>query len=123
MVGNFLWIDAVYGRDGNGTQSNNDSNIFSGNSNKNGDNPTTWSLGSGSIPQKDDIVDVFGYLRRDLSPAAVAINPNGILWGFGGASKISSDGNSHFDFEFFRTEVTFNGSALVGTGGQSGHTA
>ena len=123
MVGNFLWIDAVYGRDGNSTQNNSDSNIFSGNSNKNGDNPATWALGSGSIPQKDDIVDVYGYLRRDLSPAALAINPNGVLWGYGGASKISSDGNSHFDFEFFRTEVTFNGSALVGTGGQSGHTA
>ncbi|WP_316635546.1 T9SS type A sorting domain-containing protein [uncultured Flavobacterium sp.] len=123
MVGNYLWIDGVYGRDGNSTQNNSDSNIFSGNSNKNGDNPTTWALGAGSIPQKDDIVDVFGYLRRDLSPAALAINPNGILWGFGGASKISSDGNSHFDFEFFRTEVTFNGSALVGSGAQSGHTA
>ncbi len=123
MVGNFLWIDAVYGRDGNSTQNNSDSNIFSGNSNKNGDNPATWALGSGSIPQKDDIVDVYGYLRRDLSPAALAINPNGVLWGYGGASKISSDGNSHFDFEFFRTEVTFSGSALVGTGGQSGHTA
>ncbi|WP_431244704.1 hypothetical protein ACQ9BO_10800 [Flavobacterium sp. P21] len=123
MVGNYLWIDAVYGRDGNSTQSNNDSNIFSGNSNKNGDNPTTWALGSGSIPQKDDIVDVYGYLRRDLSPVALAINPNGILWGYGGASKISSDGNSHFDFEFFRTEVSFNGSALVGTGSQAGHTA
>ncbi|URM39142.1 T9SS type A sorting domain-containing protein [Flavobacterium anhuiense] len=123
MVGNFLWIDAVYGRDGNSTQSNNDSNTFSGNSNKNGDNPTTWALGSGSIPQKDDIVDVYGYLRRDLSPAALAVNPNGILWGYGGASKISSDGNSHFDFEFFRTEVSFNGSALVGTGSQAGHTA
>ncbi|SMO36420.1 hypothetical protein SAMN06265220_101314, partial [Flavobacterium nitrogenifigens] len=123
MVGNYLWIDAVYGRDGNSTQSNNDSNTFSGNSNKNGDNPTTWALGSGSIPQKDDIVDVYGYLRRDLSPAALAINPNGVLWGYGGASKISSDGNSHFDFEFFRTEVSFNGSALLGTGSQAGHTA
>ncbi|KAF2341375.1 immunoglobulin domain-containing protein, partial [Flavobacterium tistrianum] len=123
MVGNFLWIDAVYGRDGNSTQSNNDSNTFAGNSNKNGDNPTTWALGAGSIPQKDDIVDVYGYLRRDLSPAALAINPNGVLWGYGGASKISSDGNSHFDFEFFRTEVTFSGGALVGTGSQAGHTA
>ncbi|WP_433829106.1 T9SS type A sorting domain-containing protein [Flavobacterium anhuiense] len=123
MVGNFLWIDAVYGRDGNSTQSNNDSNTFAGNSNKNGDNPATWSLGAGSTPQKDDIVDVYGYLRRDLSPAALAINPDGILWGYGGASKISSDGNSHFDFEFFRTEVTFSGSALVGTGAQAGHTA
>ncbi|MFB3388927.1 hypothetical protein Q7C23_15850, partial [Flavobacterium sp. LAR06] len=122
-VGNFLWIDAVYGRDANSTQNNSDSNIFSGNSNKNGDNPATWSLGSGSIPQKDDIVDVYGYLKRDVSPAALAINPNGVLWGYGGASKISSDGNSHFDFEFFRTEVSFNGGALIGTGSQSGHTA
>ncbi len=109
-VGNFLWIDAVYGRDGNSTQSNNDSNVFSGNSNKNGDNPATWALGVGSIPQKDDIVDVYGYLKRDVSPLALATNPNGILWGYGGASKISSDGNSHFDFEFFRTEVSYNGS-------------
>ena len=122
-IGTNIWIDAVYARDNNSTQGNSDLSVFSGNSNKNGDNPTSWSLGSGSTPQKNDIVDVFGYLRRDISPVALAQSATGILWGFGGATTISADGNSHNDFEFFRREVTYNGTTLVNAGPNAGHTA
>ena len=81
-------------------------------------NPATWNLGSGGTPQKNDIVDVFGHLRRDLSAGSP-----GILWSFGGATTMSADGNSHNDFEYFRKDVTFNGSKLLNTGDQEGHTA
>jgi hypothetical protein len=117
-VGNYLWIDAVYGRDGNATQGNNDATVFTKTTDKNGQNPATWNLGSGGTPQKNDIVDVFGHLRRDLSAGSP-----GILWGFGGATTMSADGNSHNDFEYFRTDVTFNGSKLINTGANEGHTA
>jgi hypothetical protein len=117
-VGNYLWIDAVYGRDGNATQGNNDSTVFTKTTDKNGQNPATWNLGSGGTPQKNDIVDVFGHLRRDLSSGAT-----GILWGFGGATTMSADGNAHNDFEYFRTDVTFDGTRLINTGPNEGHTA
>ncbi len=123
ILGTNIWIDAVYARDNNSAQSNNDASVFSGNSNKNGDNPTTWTLGSGGTPPKNDLIDVFGYLRRDISPAALAQSPTGILWGFGGATTVSADGNSHTDFEFFRREVAFSGSALINAGPDAGHTA
>ena len=123
ILGTNIWIDAVYARDNNSAQSNNDTSVFSGNSNKNGDNPTTWTLGSGGTPPKNDLIDVFGYLRRDISPAALAQSPTGILWGFGGATTVSADGNSHTDFEFFRREVTFSGNALINAGPDAGHTA
>ncbi|WP_188363132.1 T9SS type A sorting domain-containing protein [Flavobacterium orientale] len=123
ILGTNIWIDAVYARDNNSSQGNSDATSFSGNSNKNGDDPTTWSLGSGGSPPKNDLIDVFGYLRRDISPAALAQSPTGILWGFGGATTVSADGNSHTDFEFFRREVTYNGNALVNAGPNAGHTA
>ena len=122
-IGTNIWIDAVYYRDNNATQSNTDLTVFKGNSNKNGDNPLTWSLGDGGIPPKNDLIDVFGYLRRDISPTALAQSPTGVLWGFGGATTVSADGNSHVDFEFFRREVTFNGTSLVNAGPNAGHTA
>lgn len=121
-VGSYLWIDAVYGRDGIATQGNNDATVFTKTTDKNGQNPATWNLGSGGTPQKNDIVDVYGHLRRD--PSDVAFNTtDGNLWGFGGATTISADGNSHNDFEFFRTNVTFDGSKLIGSGPNEGHTA
>ena len=61
---------------------------------------------------------MFGHLRRDLSAGSP-----GILWSFGGATTMSADGNSHNDFEYFRKDVTFNGSKLLNTGDQEGHTA
>jgi hypothetical protein len=117
-VGNYLWIDAVYGRDGNATQGNNDSSVFTKTTDKNGQNPATWNLGSGGTPQKNDIVDVFGHLRRDTSSGSP-----GILWGYGGATTMSADGNAHNDFEYFRTDVTFVGGRLINTGSNEGHTA
>ncbi len=121
--GDYIWIDAVYNRDNNSTQSNKDISVFKGQSNKNGDNPTTWSLGIGGTPQKNDLIDTYGYLRRDISAAAFAEYDNGILWGYGGATTVSADGNSHTDFEFFRSDVTFDGSSLVNGGPDAGHTA
>ena len=118
IVGNYLWIDAVYGRDGNATQGNNDATVFTKTTDKNGQNPATWNLGSGGTPQKNDIVDVFGHLRRDLT-----LGSPGILWGFGGATTMSADGNAHNDFEYFRTDVTFSGGRLINTGSNEGHTA
>ncbi|MDX1463422.1 MAG: hypothetical protein R3359_10220, partial [Marinirhabdus sp.] len=52
-----LWLDAVYIRDPNWAGNNQDFSIFKNGSNKNADNPNTWSIITGSNPQKNDIID------------------------------------------------------------------
>lgn len=123
IVGGYLWLDGVYGRDGIATQGYVDTTVFTKTTDKNGQNPTTWNLGTGGTPSKNDIVDVYAHLRGEGPPDATKGTPFTTLWGFGGATTISADGNSHNDFEFFRTDVTFDGSKLINPGDDEGHTA
>ncbi|MGZ3888531.1 MAG: hypothetical protein ACXVBP_13950, partial [Flavisolibacter sp.] len=119
VVDGRLWVDAVYGRDNNSIGSSVDASIFSGSSNKNGDNPTTWSLGTGSVPQKNDLIDVFGHLRFD-GPDPLTSH----LWGYAGSTTRSADGESHVDYEIYRTiSYTSGASSFTGTGPNEGHTA
>ncbi|PRZ27941.1 hypothetical protein [Flavobacterium granuli] len=126
----YLWLDAVYGRDNNSAQGNSDATIFTATSDKNPDNPITWNLGSGSVPQKDDIIDVMAHLRG-TNPHDPSKNPGfplddrpfDELWAYAAATLRSTDGSKHIDFEFFRTLVAFNGSQFTNTGNDGGRTA
>ncbi len=109
-----LWIDAVYFRDWNSQGSFNDMSVFTAGQDKNGADPSTWSLGTGGTPQKNDLVDVMGHMRQDT---------NGDIYGIGAFTTISSDGNSHADFEFFQNQIDFVGGALTNLGDDAGHTA
>jgi PKD repeat protein len=124
-VGSYLWLDAVYGRDGNSSQGNKDVTVFTKTTDKNSQNPTTWNLGTGGSPQKNDIVDVVAHLRgkgpKDPSPSDP--RPFTELWAYGGATTMSADGNAHNDFEFFRNDVTFANGMLINPGSDEGHTA
>ena len=115
IVGNYTWIDAVYARDNNSTQSNTDATVFTATKDKNGDSPATWNLGTAGSPQKNDLIDVFGHMRMD--------NVTGDVWGIGALTTVSYDGNSHADFEFFANQVTYNGSNFMNTGTEGGHSA
>ena len=127
IVDGKLWIDAVYGRDNNTAQGNTDLSIFTSTSDKNSDNPSTWNLGPGSVPQKDDIIDVMAHLRGDgpKEPTPQDPRPFTTLWAFAGATLRSTDGSKHIDFEFFRTKVGYTpgGSAMTNTGPDGGRTA
>ena len=109
-----LWIDAVYFRDWNSQGNFNDESVFTSGQDKNGADPSTWSLGTGGTPQKNDLVDVMGHMRQDI---------NGDVYGIGAFTTISSDGNSHADFEFFQNQIDFVGGALTNLGPDAGHTA
>ncbi|WP_338645735.1 T9SS type A sorting domain-containing protein [Flavobacterium sp. KS-LB2] len=132
VVDGFLWIDSVYGRDTNSAQGNSDSSIFASSSDKNADNPITWSLGAGSVPQKDDIIDVMAHLRG-TNPHDPSTNPGfpiddrpfDVLWAYAAATLRSTDGSKHIDFEFFRTLVSYAPGDLVfgNTGNDGGRTA
>ncbi|MFM9056164.1 MAG: hypothetical protein ACKOQY_05685, partial [Bacteroidota bacterium] len=53
-----VMLDAVAARDNHTAGSAVDQTIFAGTGDKNADNPATWSAGTSSVPQKNDIIDV-----------------------------------------------------------------
>ena len=127
IVDGYLWIDAVYGRDHNSAQGSSDLSIFGGSGDKNSDNPNTWVLGTGSIPQKDDIIDVYAHLRGIGPKAPTPQDPRPFteLWAFAGGSLRETNGSKHIDFEFFRTLIDYSpGDVVFGnTGNDGGRTA
>ncbi len=133
----YLWLDAVYGRDTYVKGGGAETSYFAGTGDKNSDNPNTWSVGtSGSVPQKDDIIDVYAHLRGEgprvppnaLPPADPNYNANDDrpftkLWAYAGASLVVTNGNKHLDFEFFRTAAELQGATIINTGADGGRTA
>ena len=115
----YKWLDAVYGRDHVTAGGLQDQTVFTGTKDKNGDNPNTWNVGSGDVPQKNDIVDAMGYLRQDVK---TDLDGHKHLWAFGAASTRSADGTSHVDFEFFREDVSYENGMYTSTGSDAGHT-
>uniref|UniRef100_UPI0014302FE4 hypothetical protein n=1 Tax=Maribellus sediminis TaxID=2696285 RepID=UPI0014302FE4 len=116
----YEWLDGVYGRDHHTAGGTKDSTVYVGTKDKNSDNPNTWNVGTGDTPQKNDLVDVMGYLRRETD-----IDQNDQhqhLWAYGAASTRSADGTSHVDFEFFREKITFENGMYSSTGDDEGHT-
>ncbi|MBA6156934.1 hypothetical protein H3Z83_10435, partial [Tenacibaculum sp. S7007] len=106
VVDGRLWIDAVFIRDQNAQGNNSDSNVFTGGSDKNNDNPDTWTITDASVPQKNDIIDVFGHLRRE--GATVGTDQ----WALLGASTRNDSGDSYLDFEYFREKVNLVGGTI-----------
>lgn len=112
---NMLLLDAFAARD-NVSSGGADTTVFAGASAKNEDNPTAWTVGSGGVPMKNDIVDVGGHLRRNL-------NTND-LWGFAFITILANTGGEYSDVEFYRTIPKIVGSNLTNTGpaASGGHT-
>ncbi|MCE2846925.1 MAG: gliding motility-associated C-terminal domain-containing protein [Sphingobacteriales bacterium] len=113
---NMLLLDAVAARDNIASGSAVDSTVFTGGGDKNGDSPSTWSIGVGATQQKSDIVDVGGHLRRDLG--------SNDLWSMAYASVLSPGGDAFLDFEFFRSIPSISGGILANSGptASGGHT-
>ncbi|OYX79683.1 MAG: hypothetical protein B7Y83_19240, partial [Flavobacteriales bacterium 32-34-25] len=129
-TGSYLWLDAVYGRDTYVKGGNAETSYFAGSGDKNSDNPNTWSIGTaGSVPQKDDIIDVYAHIRGEgiripfSDPGGLDPRPFSTLWAYAGASLVVTNGNKHLDFEFFRTGAELVGNAIVNTGSDGGRTA
>ncbi|HEX9151987.1 MAG TPA: hypothetical protein VF842_07880, partial [Flavobacterium sp.] len=128
----YLWLDAVYGRDNYVKGGNAEKSYFAGSGDKNSDNPVTWQIGtSGSVPQKDDIIDVYAHLRGEgpripfTPPGNTDPRPFTTLWAYAAASIVVTNGNKHVDFEFFRTALSSPGDLTIPgkTGPDGGRTA
>ncbi|MCE2846387.1 MAG: T9SS type A sorting domain-containing protein [Sphingobacteriales bacterium] len=117
-----VMLDAVAARDNHTAGSAVDQTIFAGTGDKNADNPATWSAGTSSVPQKNDIIDVGGHVRRVLDGTAPNLTP-GDLYGYAFATTRNTNGDSHVDFEIFRTDPEVSGGSMINTGNDGGHTA
>ena len=101
VVNGFSLIDAFAARDNISP----DTTAFAG-SNKNGDNPSLWSIATSSVPNKNDIIDVSGHLRREATSARMT--SAGKLWMFASVSKLGTGGDSYTDIEIYRTVPVMN---------------
>ncbi|OQP64055.1 hypothetical protein A3860_21835 [Niastella vici] len=111
-----IWLDAIYTRDY--ITGNTDSTTFTGGG-KNGDDPANWHGIASSIPDKTDLIDVFGHMRRN------GINVHDSLWFFTGVSTVGTSGSRYFDIELYKNHITYNSTTgNFTTGGpNAGHTA
>jgi Secretion system C-terminal sorting domain len=117
VLNGMLLIDGIFIRDHHGD----DSTIFASGSNKNGMNPNTWTTPvSQSIPDKNEILDMFMHVRRDGD----GTETNDSLWLFGGVSIENTTGNRYFDFEMYQTDIYYDRPNLnfKGYGPDAGHT-
>src|SRR5215204_2346203 len=114
IVNNRIWLDALFIRDHHGV----DSTVFVIND-KNGMSPADWTGGIQSVPDKNDILDVFMHIRR-AGPTTTDS-----LWMFGGLSLDNTTGNRYFDFEMYQTDIYYDqpSQQFYGYGPDAGHTS
>ncbi len=65
-------------------------------SNKNGDPVPTWTWGTGNSPVKDDLSNVYGCTTSNAAGDTVL---------YAGLERLSPNGASHIDYEFFQADV------------------
>jgi hypothetical protein len=112
-----LWLDAVYARDYIAASALKDSTTFT-TACKNGDDPSVWTGGISSFPNKNDMVDVYAHMRRD------GITVHDSLWLFTAVSTYGTMGSSYFDVELYKNSFTYDQATGVFTsaGPDAGHT-
>lgn len=114
IVNNRLLMDALFVRDYHG----NDTTAFSLGS-KNGQSPANWTPVVQSIPDKNDILDIFVHIRR------AGPSKTDSLWMFGGISLDNTTGDRYFDFEMYQTDISYDrvSQQFYGYGPDAGHTS
>jgi hypothetical protein len=116
VVNNRLIVDGMFMRDYHGD----DSTVFGSGSSKNGMSPAIWSCPpSQSVPDKNQILDIFMHVRR-AGPVGTDS-----LWLFGGVSFENTTGSRYFDFEMYQTDIFYDRSTqkFSGYGPDAGHTS
>jgi hypothetical protein len=116
-AGGAIWLDAVYGRDYIVNSSTNDSTTFTG-GDKNGDDPGNWQGTVSPIPDKTDLVDVYGHMRRN------GTSVHDSLWFFTGAATVGISGSRYFDIELYKNNISYNRTTgnFTSGGPNAGHT-
>lgn len=116
LTNNATLIDALFIRDYHAD----DSTVFANGSNKNGMNPADWTCPiAQSVPDKDDILDMYIHIRRS---GRTSTDP---LWMLGGLALENYNGNRYFDFEMYQTDIYYDRATrkFYGYGTDDGHTS
>jgi hypothetical protein len=97
-----------------GAGSGGDNTVFSSNV-RAYTSPRNWTIASGSVNNKTDLVNVYAHARRDAGDS---------LWLFLAAERYGVSGSTAVDLEFLRKGVIINGNGTVTPEGtDSGRTA
>ncbi|HEV2478645.1 MAG TPA: hypothetical protein VGS79_03240, partial [Puia sp.] len=112
-----LWLDAAYGRDFSAAQNLKDSTVFTVAA-KNGDNPNVWQGGISSVPDKNDLVDVYAHMRRDGTSVYDS------LWFFTGVTAYGAAATSYYDVELYKNPLGYSSATgtFTSAGTSGGHT-
>jgi hypothetical protein len=109
-----IQMDALYVRDffGLSTHVNNyDRTAYiagNGISNKNNQDPSTWSTQTGPVPNKVDLIDV--YLNMSRQGNSLSSSSPSPLYLYVAATTIGTTGDRYLDFELFKNGVNYNSS-------------
>ncbi|MFN5422983.1 MAG: SprB repeat-containing protein, partial [bacterium] len=114
--------DGIWARDNFGGSGYSDTTMFAIAS-KNGQDPYLWGPGTGSVLGKNDLIDVAGYMFREVDSTGGNTKSN--LWFAGLINRAEPGGSAYMDFEFFTREVGYNSATKkFNTGGPDmGHTS
>lgn len=78
----------------------NDDTVFTAGGTKNGQQPSvSWQWGTQSVPEKDDLSNVYAY---------GTLNPDGHLVLYAGLERLAPNGASHIDIEFNRELIALD---------------
>ena len=115
---NTIQVDALFAKDYTGSTGGHVDSTAYATGSKNGMPPSDWDATTMPVQGKNDILDVYGHLRR---AGTTNTSP---LWLFMGASMADPNGTRYMDFEFFQKSLTFNPtSQFTSAGSEEGHTA
>ena len=116
-INSTTWLDATYARD-HVVLPLVDSTAFLIVA-SNGDDPSAWTGGTSSVPDKNDILDVFAHMRRN------GLNITDSLWFFTAVSTTGTLGDRYFDVELFKNKLGYDKTTgAFGSGGPDmGHTS
>lgn len=110
-------LDVLYQRDYISAANARDASTFITGASKNADHPQSWDVSSPGSPQKGDLVEIMALLKRD------EFSQDKDLWFMGAASTLTTNGDKHIDFEFYRKELRFDNQAFQTQGIDGGRTA
>jgi len=118
IVDGQIILDAVYARDNFGGTGHTDPTSFVSSA-KNGQDPSTWPIGTSNVLGKNDIIDLGAFMFRNGS-----LTDND-LWFVGLYHMAEPGGTAYMDFEFYIQPISKNqaGTRFLSGGPNLGHTA
>ena len=99
--------DAIWARDNFGGSGYSDTTMYAISS-KNGQDPFLWGPGTGNVLGKNDLIDIAGYMFREIDSLPTTSTKKSNLWFAGLINRAEPGGSAYMDFEFYVRDVAYN---------------